>query len=72
VKVVSKNNPIKNCLEKIMGKSCAYQKDVKNYHLIIIQQKVYEHARTSFLVDNFLVYFIQNCIQKFIGSYKVM
>ena len=55
-----------------MGKSCAYQKDVKNYHLIIIQQKVYEHARTSFLVDNFLVYFIQNCIQKFIGSYKVM
>ena len=40
----------------------------KNYHLIVIQQQIYEHARTSFIVDNFLAYFIKN-IYKHLYNY---
>ena len=41
---------------------------LKNYHLIVIQQQIYEHARTSFIVDNFLAYFIRN-IYKHLYNY---
>ena len=40
----------------------------KNYHLIVIQQQIYEYARPSFIVDNFLAYFIKN-IYKHLYNY---
>ena len=35
MKVVAKTYPVKNCLEKIMGKSYAY---IGNYHLIVTKK----------------------------------
>ena len=53
MKVVSKNNPIKNCLEKIMGKSYAHHRTCAKklssdiyagkYDLIVIWKKLYIH-----------------------------